>query len=208
MAGTFRWGVTMKPGMTIHSERLDLVPLTPEFLRAGLEQNLAEAGRAGGFLVPPDLLDCAEVLSLRLSQLEVDPALQPWLLRGMVLRKDAMMIGHIGFHTGPEPEYLRAFAPGAVEFGFEVYPTFRRQGYAREASLALMRWAKEVHGVGHFVLSIRPDNIPSQSLAASLGFVRIGSHMDEVDGVEDVLELRSLSGRDQGLGGSTPLPGV
>jgi ribosomal-protein-alanine N-acetyltransferase len=114
------------------------------------------------------------------------------LLRGMVLRKDAIMIGHIGFHTAPGPEYLRPFAPGAVEFGFEIYPAFRRRGYAREASLALMRWAKEVQGISHFVLSIRPDNIPSQSLAASLGFVRIGSHIDEVDGVEDVLEYRSV----------------
>jgi [ribosomal protein S5]-alanine N-acetyltransferase len=194
MAWTIRLGDTNEylhsPSMTIHSDRLDLVPLTPEFLRAGLERNLAGAGRSGGFSVPADLLDCADVMSLRLSQLEVDPALQPWLLRGMVLRKEAIMIGHIGFHTGPGPEYLRAFAPGAVEFGFEVYPTFRRQGYAREASLALMRWAKEIQGVNHFVLSIRPDNVPSQSLAASLGFVRIGSHMDEVDGVEDLLELK------------------
>jgi RimJ/RimL family protein N-acetyltransferase len=50
-----------------------------------------------------------------------------------------------------------------------------------------MRWATESHGVRTFVLSIRPDNIASQALAAKLGFRRIGLHVDDVDGVEDVL---------------------
>ena len=53
-----------------------------------------------------------------------------------------------------------------------------------------MRWAHQVHGVTRFVLSIRPDNTASQALAAGLGFVRIGSHIDEVDGLEDILEHR------------------
>lgn len=99
------------------------------------------------------------------------------------------MIGHIGFHTAPGAEYLRSWSPGAVEFGFGVFSPYRRQGYAREASLALMRWAHSVHGVKKFVVSIGPDNIASQALAAQLGFNRIGSQMDELDGVEDILEL-------------------
>ena len=56
--------------------------------------------------------------------------------------------------------------------------------------MALMRWAHEDHGVTRFVLSIRPDNTASQNLAASLGFARIGSQRDEVDGLEDILERR------------------
>jgi RimJ/RimL family protein N-acetyltransferase len=55
---------------------------------------------------------------------------------------------------------------------------------------ALMQWAHQVHGVTRFVVTIRPDNAPSQALAAGLGFVRIGSHIDEVDGLEDILEHR------------------
>jgi RimJ/RimL family protein N-acetyltransferase len=41
-----------------------------------------------------------------------------------------------------------------------------------------------------FVVSIRPDNAASLSLAAQLGFVKIGHHIDEVDGWEDIFELR------------------
>jgi len=152
-----------------------------------LEHDLAGAGRILGVPIPDGLLDSTDVMSLRLKQLEADPTLQPWLLRAMVLRERRVMVGHIGFHTAPGEEYLRPYAPGGVEFGFTVYPPFLRQGYAREASKALMGWAHQVHGVTRFVLSIRPDNAASQALAAGLGFVRIGSHIDDVDGLEDIL---------------------
>jgi RimJ/RimL family protein N-acetyltransferase len=178
---------------TIHSERLDLVPLTPAFLRAMLEHDLAGAASILGVPLPDGLLDSTDVMSLRLKQIEADPTLQPWLLRAMILRERRVMVGHIGFHTAPGAEYLRPYAPGGVEFGFTVYPPFLRQGYAREASKALMGWAHQVHGVTRFVMTIRPDNAASQALAAGLGFVRIGSHMDEVDGLEDILEHRLCS---------------
>jgi ribosomal-protein-alanine N-acetyltransferase len=226
---------------SIPSERLDLIPMTPAFLRASLECNLHEAEQLLQLSLPAEWPEeHTDVLSLRLKQLEAEPALQPWLLRPMVMRETGVMVGHIGFHTAPGAEYLRAFCPetsvgtsrcdvparepaggtiaplnaartaqravpttvrtarrdsnrkdsGAVEFGFTVFPDFRRQGYAREASLALMHWARQTHGVTKFILSIRPDNTASQALAARLGFVRIGSHLDEVDGLEDVLECK------------------
>jgi RimJ/RimL family protein N-acetyltransferase len=174
----------------IHSERLELVPLPPAFLRAMLKGDLAEAGRLLGMTLPDGLDDSNDVFALRLDQLEAEPAFQPWSIRAIALQEPRRMIGHIGCHTAPNPEYLRPRAPGGVEFGFTVYPPFQRQGYAREASLALMEWARQVHGVTRFVLSIRPDNRASQALATGLGFVRIGSHMDEVDGLEDILEYR------------------
>ena len=51
-----------------------------------------------------------------------------------------------------------------------------------------MRWAREEHGVRRFVVSISPDNLPSLGLAAKLGFQTIGSHLDEIDGPEDIFE--------------------
>jgi RimJ/RimL family protein N-acetyltransferase len=99
------------------------------------------------------------------------------------------MVGHIGFHTQPGAEYLRDLAPGGVEYGYTVFSAFRRQGYAREACEALMQWAYQEHQVTRFVVSIRPDNIPSRRLAERFGFKQIGSHMDEEDGLEDIYEL-------------------
>jgi len=174
---------------TICAERLDLVPLLPPFLQAVVEHDLPEAERILGLSLPDGLLDSTDVMALRLRQLQAEATFQPWSLRAMALRDRRVMVGHIGCHTAPA-EYLHPHAPGGVEFGFTVYPPFRRQGYAREASGALMCWANQVHGVTRFVLSIRPDNAASQALAAELGFVRIGTHIDDVDGVEDVLEHR------------------
>ena len=171
----------------IHSPRLDLVSLSPDFLRASLAGNLREAEQLLDASLPVGWPDCPDLLQMRLEQMEADPAYEAWSLRAMVLRNERRMVGHIGCHTLPGAEYLEPYAPGAVEFGFEVFPTFRRRGYAREASLALMNWAGQVHAICKFVVSIRPDNIASQALAAQLGFVRIGSHIDEVDGLEEIL---------------------
>lgn len=174
----------------ISSQRLDLIPLTPPFLRASLAGNVGAAARLLGAELPADWPEYPDVLALRLEQIEQEPAFQPWSLRAMVWRKKRVVVGHIGFHTMPGAEYLQAFAPGAVEFGFSVFPEFRRQGFGREAAAALMTWAHKVNGVNWFVLSIRPDNTASQALAFRLGFVKISSQIDDVDGPEDILELK------------------
>jgi RimJ/RimL family protein N-acetyltransferase len=96
------------------------------------------------------------------------------------------MIGHAGFHTSPGAVYLDDWLHGAVEFGFSVFPDFRGLGYALEAARALMGWAHDVHALTRFVLTIAPDNVPSRRIATRLGFVRLGSHIDDVDGEEDV----------------------
>ena len=172
----------------IQTERLDLIPMTPPFLRASLEGKLLDAERELRLLLPKDWPGkTAKALSLRLKAIEEEPAIQPWLLRAMVRRGTGVMVGYIGFHAAPDAEYLRPYVPGGVEMGFTVFPAFRRQGFAREASTALIRWAMDTRGVTSFALTIRPDNRPSQALAAQLGFVRIGSHMDEVVGLEDIL---------------------
>jgi len=159
-------------------------------MRASLAGNLPESERLIGASLPPGWPDCANLLKLRLKQMDADPTYELWSLRAMVLRSERTMVGHFGFHTQPGADYLEPYSPGAVEFGFEVFPPYRRRGYAREASLEMMQWAGEVHGVRTFVVSIRPDNTASLALAAQLGFVPIGSHIDEVDGLEGIYELR------------------
>jgi ribosomal-protein-alanine N-acetyltransferase len=171
----------------IHTERLDLIPMTMEFLQASLDNDRAEAERILGVAIPEDWPEAHYILVMRIEQLSAAPWLQPWLLRAMVLRHSQTMIGYTGFHTAPGADYLEPFSPGSVEFGFAVFPRYQRQGYARESALGLMRWAYKNHGVDSFVLTVRPENVPSQALAAQLGFTRIGSHDDEVDGLEDIL---------------------
>ena len=172
----------------IQSERLDLIPMTPAVLRALLAGNSGEAGELLGLWVPADWDLPQFVLELRRREIEENPGLQPWLLRAISLREQGLFVGHIGFHTAPGAEYLAELSPGGVEFGYGVLEPWRRRGIATEAIEAMMRWAREEHQVQRFVVSISPDNLPSLGLAAKLGFRKIGSHIDELDGPEDIFE--------------------
>ena len=74
-----------------------------------------------------------------------------------------------------------------MELGYFVMPDRRRQGFAEEAAFGMMDWAARAHGVRRFVVSINPQNAPSVAMARKLGFAKIGSHIDELDGYEDIL---------------------
>lgn len=158
--------------------RLDLVLLGPTFLANWL---VAEPGPDLGFSDPFSFLVGAEdVVRLRLTQLEMNPELGPWLLRALCLRDEGVAVGFIGFHAAPDER-------GLVEIGYEVLPAFRRRGYASEAATALIAWAGR-RGVRTVRASVRPQNTASLALLARHGFVLVGEQLDEEDGRELVFE--------------------
>jgi [ribosomal protein S5]-alanine N-acetyltransferase len=173
----------------ILTARLALHTLSLAVLEASLLEDAAEVGRLLGFPPAPEWYDARHVMQMRVEQLRRDAAIQPWLLRAVLERESGRMVGHAGFHTRPGPDYLERYAPGGVEMGYTIYPEFRRRGYAREVCGGLMAWAQREAGVTSFVLSIRPDNEPSQRIAAHFGFRKVGMEVDDIDGPEDVLVL-------------------
>lgn len=176
-----------RPGV-IQSQRLDLLPMSVQFLEACLREDRAGAARLLGYPVADEWQPNARLI-FRLEQLRADPSLEPWLLRAVILRATGTMIGHTGFHTAPAPDYLEPYAAGGVEMGYTIYPAFRRQGYAIEMVAAMMDWAEQKHHVRRFVLSISPQNVPSLSIARHFSFRKVGSHIDEEDGLEEIFVL-------------------
>jgi [ribosomal protein S5]-alanine N-acetyltransferase len=169
----------------IRSDRLELVLLSPEMLRAIL------AGEpAAGLEHPagwPDEHD-RRFLQLRLDQVKKDPGRLEWLPRAIVLRRRVRpVIGHIGFHGPPGVNGPRR--PNALEVGYTVFEPFRRRGYATEAVAALLAWARDEHGIHDFVASVSPDNVPSLALVRRFGFRQTGRQLDDEDGEELVFEL-------------------
>lgn len=160
-----------------------------EFLEACLKDRAAQAEALIGLKLSPAWFEEKEIMAMRLDDWRSDPDYAPWSLRAIGLRSTGEMVGHIGFHSRPDDEYLRPFAPDGIEFGYTVFPEHRRQGYAREAIQGLIKWAAEEHGVRHFVVSISHANVASATLAARLGFMKVGEHMDAVDGLEEVRVL-------------------
>lgn len=126
---------------------------------------------------------------MRLGQLEDNPTWEPWLTRAIELQSNRRVIGVIGFHGPPGGDWLHELAPGGVEFGYTVYPEWRRRGLALEASKALMAWATRTARVTTFALSMNPRNEASAALAEKLRFSRVGTWQHPIRGTEYVYRL-------------------
>jgi RimJ/RimL family protein N-acetyltransferase len=174
------------PSDDIVTPRLVLRLMRGDAVEAALAGDLRRVEALLGVTVPADLLAHPSSLTFAKARLDEDPAYQPWSARALILPGEQRMIGHIRFHTRPDPDYLHGYARNAVEFGYAVFSEYRRRGYALEAAGAVMDWARAMFGIRRFVASISPDNAASLALVAGLGFVRVGQQVDEVDGVEDV----------------------
>jgi RimJ/RimL family protein N-acetyltransferase len=159
-----------------------------EFMRASLEKDRARAASILGIEIPPEWPsdDDLFMLKIRLEDVGEHPEWAPWLLRAIVDKQSARMLGYINFHMPPNDD-------GMVEVGYEIFPAHRRKGYAEEAVRALFSWALEQGGVKTFRASVGPTNEPSLKMIEKLGFTHVGEQWDEIDGRELVFELHPQS---------------
>ena len=175
----------------IETPRLRIHHVSLELYDCCIENRRSRAEEIVGAALPEDWYIQRDYLKTWRDKCLAEPEYLPWSLRIVVLKSAEEAIGNFRFHSTPNPEYLRATAPNAVEFGYRIYPPHRRKGFAKETALAMMQWAREAAPIEYFVVSISPGNVASQRLAASLGFIKVGEQMDEIDGPEDVLLLRA-----------------
>ena len=176
---------------TVRTDRLELVSLSPEVMAALVAGGKTYVATAIGAAIPDDWPNEHDTgfLLLRLDQMRVDSELQEWAVRAMVLADERVLAGHIGFHGPPGINALRR--EDAVEIGYTVFPEYRRRGIAVEAARGVIDWASGERGIRTFVASVSPDNEPSLGVVRKLGFVHVGEHWDEHDGLEHeyLLEL-------------------
>jgi RimJ/RimL family protein N-acetyltransferase len=166
--------------------RLVLRLMEREVIDSCLAGDLQRAERLSDTKIPSGLLDEPTALTYARTKLGADPQYRPWSIRAIILPATRTMVGHIRFHSCPDPDYLHPFARPAVEFGYHVFSEYRRRGYATEAAHAVMDWARATFGIRHFIACVAPDNRASLAVIAHLGFARIGQHVDETDGIEHI----------------------
>ncbi len=78
---------------------------------------------------------------------------------------DGALIGDVGIvHTQILEETV-------FDLGYIIHEDFWRQGYGREAVCGAIAWAKG-QGIGELVANMALDNVPSWSLAESVGMLR------------------------------------
>ncbi|MBF0277157.1 MAG: GNAT family N-acetyltransferase [SAR324 cluster bacterium] len=166
--------------------------MSEEFLTRCLDDK-EKAEEMAEFSIPEDWYEEKALMRLRRDQCRNNPRYQIWCLRSVILCSSAEMVGHIGFHSEPNPEYLKNYSINGVEFGYTIFPKFRGNGYAMEAALGMMLWAKQIHHIEEFVITVSPSNLSSLAISKKMGFVKIGEHEDEADGLEEIHLLKSAA---------------
>ncbi|HET9782142.1 MAG TPA: GNAT family N-acetyltransferase [Candidatus Dormibacteraeota bacterium] len=176
------------PGLSVEplrTQRLELVALDPEAIRALIAGRRDEAEKVVGLRLPaefPTQGDLEGFLPIQLHRMETSPQRREWMARLMVTSSDGA-VGHCGFHGPPE-------AVGRAEIGYTVFTPFRGRGYAKEAARGLIQWAFG-QGEREVYASVSPTNAPSLAVVKAVGFTQVGTQEDEVDGLELVFVIRA-----------------
>lgn len=126
--------------------------------------------------------ECRSVWRRRAAQVAEHPASAAWITRAVLDPDRGLLVGRAGFHGPPD-------AAGMVEVGYAIDPAFRRQGYARAALVALLKWANDDALIVIVRATISPNNIASTALVSQYGFVEVGEQWDDEDGLETIFEV-------------------
>ncbi len=128
------------------------------------------------------LMDDKGPLAWRVPQVRVDPNVNRWFVRWIVLRTSGEIIGSTSFHSAPDDA-------GMIEIGLGIQEAFRNKGYAKETLLGMWRWALGDLLVQKLRYTVSIENAPSIRVIESFGFHYVGEQIDEEDGPESIFEM-------------------
>src|SRR5215213_6284549 len=148
----------------IHTPRLDLQPLEPPAARALVAGDSGNGHPwAAGYPLGSSLLRA----ELTLAAAAHNRPLGRFGTYQLVRRADGSVIGDAGFMGPPD-------ATGAVSVGCAITEDARGQGYATEALMALLAWAREQPGLTCVLADTTRSNVAAQRLLERVGLQRIG----------------------------------
>ena len=168
----------------IISERLELHHISVDGIIELFEKTSDTKAIGGRDFTNPhkNLIEDSGPLAWRVPQVKVDPSLNKWFVRFIVLQESREVIGSTSFHGAPDSE-------GIIEIGLGIEPAFQGKGYAKESLQAMWRWAVSFPEVRTLRYTVSPDNLPSVAVIKYFGFDHKGQQMDEIDGPEDIYEM-------------------
>ena len=145
-----------------------LIPASIDQVRAIIDGDSARASVLLGAVVPPGWpaeAEAREGLPWHLTAMEADPGQRLWRIRFVIQRSSNSLIGSVNL-KGPPLE------AGEVEIGWGIVPEARGQGFATEASRAVIEWAVRASRVRRVSATIPETNTASQNVARRLGMAR------------------------------------
>ena len=168
----------------IISERLELHHISVDGIIELFEDKSDSKAIAGRDFTNPhkNLIEDSGPLAWRVPQVKVDPSLNKWFVRFIVLQESREVIGSTSFHGIPDDA-------GMMEIGIGIEEKFWSKGYATEALLGMWRWVVTHPEVKTLRYTVSPTNTPSVKIIEKFAFHHQGQQMDEIDGPEDIYEM-------------------
>lgn len=147
--------------MALETNRLRLIPCTLDLLEAEGADRARFAELLGAKVPqewPPELYD-DDARRWTIDKLKAGPRFDGWLVWYAVVRETSALVGLAGYKGPPDEQ-------GVVEVGYGILPPHRRNGYASEATAALIARAFALPEV----TAVAAETYPH--LTASLGVMR------------------------------------
>ncbi len=168
----------------IETSRLELHHISAQGIIDLYDNKNDSAAIAGRDFTNPhqNLVKESGPLSWRVPQVKVDPSVNKWFVRFIVLKETKEIIGSTSFHGVPDSE-------GMMEIGLGIEEAFRGKGYAKEALKGMWSWACTFPEVKTLRYTVSPDNLPSIAVINYFGFEYKGQQMDDIDGPENIYEM-------------------
>lgn len=117
----------------LYTERLRLIPLSPEWLEA-MKTGPEKFKLLTGYSLPDPFTEFPESMDQIILHLKENPGPPPWLSYALIRPNDGVYIGQGGYKGPPT-------ADGTVEIGYEIAKGYRSNGYANEVIRFLVREA-------------------------------------------------------------------
>lgn len=162
----------------IHTERLDLIPLTLQQLETGLA-SIKQLSTDLNLPLVADLIsgNAERAVNMKVAKMRAAaPALHHWITYWLIIiHAEGMGAGLVGFKGAPD-------ASGAVEIGYGINSIFQGRGYMTEAVSAMVTWAfshsqcRRITAIG-----VVQGNPPSRKVLVKNGFQEVKSDKDGVD---------------------------
>ena len=168
----------------IETKRLELHHLSAEAIIELFEDKSDNKALLNRSITNPHrvLIDNSGPLGWRVPQVKVDPSVNKWFVRWIVLKETAEVIGSTSFHGVPDAE-------GMMEIGLGIEEPFQNKGYAKESLKGMWSWVSQFPEVKTLRYTVSPDNLPSIAVINYFGFEYKGQQIDEEDGPENIYEM-------------------
>ncbi|MBD2299209.1 GNAT family N-acetyltransferase [Nostoc sp. FACHB-190] len=159
---------------TLFTERLNLVPFKLDILQAAVKGNAEFASYLGVKILPdwqsPKVI---EDLSALVDILCSYPAQNEWGWGSLVIHRDEQtLIGHVLVKVIPDSTFTPT---DSLEMGYIIAESHRGQGYAFEATKAIVDFAFSLPSVQSVTAGCYKDNIASRRILEKIGLEVIAS---------------------------------